>query len=266
MKYAEHLKKIFPDTNLHVEDLLLLESFQIKELIERVPQKEFTTIIRKYPYVHRFLVNKEPSIEPFITRILKKNKEIDDPKIIDEHCSELLWEIGELIIYNKYPETYDSTVKFTWNLEEFIHPNKLKNKIIADIGAGSGMLTILLSEFAKTVYAIEPLYNFRAFLREKLKVKNIKNTFVTEGYLDNIPLPDQSLDYLFTSNALGWNFDKEQQEIERVVKSGGTIIHLMRAFDKDAASPYHKKLMQYNYKFQQLDVDSFKAWYSKTMK
>ena len=84
-----------------------------------------------------------------------------------------------------------------------------------------------------------------------------------EGFLDAIPLPNYSVDILFTSNALGWNFEKEQQEIERVVKSGGQAIHLMRAFDKNAASPYHHQLLNWGYEYQVVEGDGYKAKYSK---
>lgn len=265
MKYATHLKKIFKDTRLDIEDLLLLEPFQISYLPERVPQKEFATLLRTYPIIHRFLQKKEPSIKSFLERVLAENKPITNPKTIEEHCNEIIWEIGELIIFNRYPETYDDKIKFTWKIEEIIDPNVLTNKAIADVGAGSGLLTILLANYAKTTYAIEPLNSFRCFMRKRFQKKQLENTYVIEGFLDRIPLPDHSLDIVFTSNALGWNFDQEQKEIARVVKPGGQVIHLMRAFDQEVSSPHHDKLITYNYQFEQLKAEGFKAKYYKNV-
>lgn len=265
MKYAAHLKQVFKDTRIDIEDLLLLEPFQIKYLPERVPQKEFATLLRTYPIIHRFLQKKDPSIKSFLEKVLEENKPVSKQKIIEEHCNELLWEIGELIIYNKYPETYDEKIEFTWNLYEIVDPNILSNKTVADVGAGSGMLTSLLSNYAKIIYAIEPLSSFRYFMRKRFREKQFNNTYVIEGFLDQIPLPDHSLDILFTSNALGWNFEEEQKEIKRVVKPGGEVIHLMRAFDKDVESPYHEKLLENNYQFQKLHDEGFKARYYKIL-
>jgi ubiquinone/menaquinone biosynthesis C-methylase UbiE len=265
MKYASHLKKIFKDTKIDIEDLLLMEPFQIRNLPERVPEKEFATLLRVHPIIQRFLQKKEPSIKPFLEKVLHENKPENNAKTIEEYCNELLWEIGELIIYNKYPETYDEKIKFTWEIDEIILPELLDNKTIADIGAGSGMLTSLLANYAKTTYAIEPLNSFRCFMRKRFKEKHLTNIFVIEGFLNCIPLPDDSLDILFTSNALGWDFENEQKEITRVVKPGGPVIHLMRAFDKDVASPYHEKLLEYNYQYQQLKGEGFKAKYSKVI-
>ncbi len=263
MKYASHLRKLFKDTRLEIEDLLLLECFQIRYLPERVPQKEFATLLRAYPVIYRFLQKKEPSIKPFLEKVLQETKPETDPKTIEQYCDELIWEIGELLIYNKFPETYDSKVTFTWEIEEIIDPELLINRTIADIGAGSGMLSSLLAHYTDTVYAIEPLNSFRSYLRKRLTEQKINNCYVLEGFLDSIPLPNDSLDFLFTSNALGWNFEQEQKEIERVIKPGGQAIHLIRAFDHDAASPHHEKLLQYNYQFQQLNDEGYKARYFK---
>jgi len=264
MKYASHLKKIFKDTRLYVEDLLLLESFQIKDMVIRAPQKEFATLLRAHPIIHQFLIHKEPSVEKTLSKLLKINNPINDPKAIDDHCNEVMWEVGELIIYNKFPEVYDSKIHFNWKLQEIISPELLKNKTVADAGAGPGVLCFLLSPYCNAVYAIEPLSSFRNYIRKRIQKNSTNNIFPMEGFLDAIPLPRHSVDILFTSNALGWNFEKEQQEIERVVKPGGQAIHLMRAFDQDAESPHHTKLLDYNYHFQKLPDKGFKARYAKT--
>ena len=62
MSYSKKLRDLFPDISLHVEDLLLLEAFQISYLPDRVAEKEFAILLREYPVVHRFLVSKYPPI------------------------------------------------------------------------------------------------------------------------------------------------------------------------------------------------------------
>ncbi len=51
----------------------MLETFQVKNLPERVAVKEFATLLRVYPVVQRFLVSKYPPIGSFIEKILKEN-------------------------------------------------------------------------------------------------------------------------------------------------------------------------------------------------
>ena len=72
------LREFFSGISLTVEDLLLLESFQIKYLPERVPQDEFSILIQKYPFISQFLILKEPTVEEFINSLLQENNMISD--------------------------------------------------------------------------------------------------------------------------------------------------------------------------------------------
>ena len=269
MKYYSRLKKLFDGIELNADDLLLLESFQIQYLPDHVPPKEFSTLLQEYPFVKRFLISKHPPIKSFINDILKENKKINDKDLIDKHCDRLLWEIADLIVYNKHPEAYDKKVNFTWDISEIIPIEDLKEKVAVDVGAGSGMLTFLLANYASTVYAVEPIASFRNFIREKANKEKCSNIFAIDGFLDSIPFPENSFDILFTSNAIGWNLEKELQEIERVVKPGGQAIHIMRVSDNEIENPFHKRLISsdWNYNFfKYQDANGFKLKYVKTMK
>jgi len=268
MKYSKMLKKLFPDIRLNVEDLYHLETFQIKYLPERVPDKEFSVLLRANPFIQRFLISKDPVIESFISEILKKNQDVSDEKIIDELCQELLWEIADLIVYNKYPEVYNDQTNFSWDIDEIITKELLNGKVVADVGAGSGQLAFLLAKNAKTVFAIEPIGSFRSFIREKANREKYENVFAIDGFLDSIPFPDNSFDILFTSNAIGWNIDKELQEIERVVKSNGEVIHIMRVNEDVFENPIHNKLVSsdWNYDFYEYkDKSGLKLKYTKSL-
>ena len=120
MRYSEQLKKLFEGITLSAEDLLLLESFQIDYLPDRVPKKEFSALIRKYPFVRNFLISRNPSIESFINSVLNEYKELENETLIKEYCNEVLWEIADLIVYNKFPEVYDANVDFRWDIKEII--------------------------------------------------------------------------------------------------------------------------------------------------
>ena len=117
MTYSQKLRKLFPEVALHPEDLLLLETFQIKYLPERIAVKEFATLLATHPLIHRFLLAKYPPIVAFLSKILKENPAIKDQADIDKHCQEALWEIADLIIYNKHPERFDAEEKL-WQMWE----------------------------------------------------------------------------------------------------------------------------------------------------
>lgn len=268
MKYSKMLKERFPEISLNLEDLYVLESFQIKYLPERLPKKEFALMLQTYPHIKDFLITKCPEITDYINTILKDCKEPADKDHLNELCNDLLWEIGELIIYNKYTEVFDYKCNFSWKIEELISRGSLKGKVVADVGAGSGKLTFLLSKYAKTVYAIEPLHNFRKFIKEKVKKEKITNIYVIDGFLNSVPFPDNFFDALMTSNAIGWDIDNELAEIERVLKSKAHIIHLMRNTKEGIDNPFHETLVSksWSYKFREYtDKEKIKYKYYKTI-
>ncbi|MCD4789016.1 MAG: class I SAM-dependent methyltransferase [Bacteroidales bacterium] len=269
MKYSKTLKELFAGITLNAEDLLFLETFQIKYLPDRVPQKEFSVLLRANPIIHRYLISKYPPIEIFINTILKENVPINNKNIIEEYCQELLWEIADLIAYNKYPEVYDAKVEFTWELNEIIPGKSLKGKIVIDAGAGTGKLAFRVAKYARTIYAVEPASSFRSFIRDKVKKNKVKNLYTIDGFLDSIPLPDNSADVLMTSNAIGWNLEDELIEIERVLKPGAIAIHLIRNSDPNTENPFHDILISPAWKYvctKFQDTGRLKLKYSKTIK
>jgi len=269
MRYSEILKGLFEGIALKPEDLLHLETFQIKYLPDRVPGKEFATLLRANPVIHRFLISKYPPIENFINSILKENKPVTNKTTIENYCQELLWEIADLTIYNKYPDVFDAKVKFSWELNEIISPKSLKGKVVIDAGAGTGKLAFLVAKYARTTYAVEPASSFRNFIRDKVKKEKVKNLYIFEGFLECIPLPDNSVDVLMTSNAIGWNLEDELTEIERVLKPGAFAIHLMRRPNPKTENPFHDRLISTKWKYTYTQFKSkqgMKIKYSKIIK
>jgi len=266
MTYSQKLRSLFPEISLHWEDLLLLEAFQVKYLPERVAVKEFATLLHTYPVAHRFLVSKYPPISSFLAGILKENKALEDSELIEANCQEALWEIADLIIYNKSPERFDAQAPIKWEIAEINTITSLEGKVVADVGAGSGRIAFLLAPFVQTVYAIEPLASFRSYMKEKSAEKGVENLFIMDGTLDSIPLPNRSLDILITSNAIGWNLNKELKEIERVVKPGGHAIHLLQS-NELVENPFHEILTSspWNYTcLQSEDEEKMKLRYFKS--
>jgi len=227
MTYSKHLRELFPDISLHAEDLLWLETFQIKYLPDRVAAKEFAILLHTYPVVHRYLLSRHPPLSEFLDPVMETHKPGRDESLVHEQCQEALWEIADLIIYNKYPEQFDKQGPIHWEPEEITSMVSLEGKVMADVGAGSGRIAFLLAPRARIVFAVEPASSLRSYMKDKAARDGADNLYVMDGTLDSIPLPDGSLDVLITSNAIGWNLQEELREIERVVKPGGTAIHLL---------------------------------------
>jgi ubiquinone/menaquinone biosynthesis C-methylase UbiE len=105
------------------------------------------------------------------------------------------------------------------------------------------------SKTLKKLFAVEAATSLRRFIRDKAAKENVKNLFVVDGFLDSIPLPDNSADVLMTSNAIGWNLEDELREIERVLKPNAHAIHLIRNPDKKAENPFHDFLISPEWKY-----------------
>jgi len=129
-----------------------------------------------------------------------------------------------------------------WDISEITSLASLEGKTVADIGAGSGRISFLVAPLAHTVYAVEPLSSFRNYRKEKAAKMEMHHLFVMDGTLDSIPLPESSVDLLITSNAIGWNLSGELKEIERVVRPGGTAIHLLHT-EEQAENLCHEILI-----------------------
>ena len=55
------LRKLFADADLHIEDLYLLESFQIEYLPGWLPERELASVLWAHPHIYRFLRTKSPA-------------------------------------------------------------------------------------------------------------------------------------------------------------------------------------------------------------
>ena len=230
MQYAHTLRRRFAGLELKCEDLLFLEPFQVGYLPDRVPPLEFAVFLRANPVIHSYLLSCCPSIRTFIDDVLSRG---GNNKTVEENCNDLLWEIADLIVYSRYPEVYDADTGFPWDIDEIVPPGDLKGKIVIDAGAGSGKLSFPLARYAGAVFAVEPVSGFRRLIRGKIQNGNTENLFVVDGFLESLPFPGSFADYLFTSNAMGWNPDAELSEIERILKPGGCAVHLFRNTEAD---------------------------------
>jgi len=265
MSYEKVLRQLFHGVDLKVEDLYLLESFQISTLQSRVPEQEFAAVLFAYPSIRNFLINKHPPTAEYIQRVQDKYGPAANKKDIAEFSDRLIWEIAELIIYNKYPEIYDARTRaiLGWDFKDITSVVSLKDKIVIDAGAGTGRVAFKAVKDADIVFAVEPCASLREFIRKKAQENSISNLFVIDGFLHAIPLPKGYADVLITSNAIGWKLDDELKEIERVVKPGGYVIHLISSPDTDDPLSKHitKPEWQYNYsKYKNNECTIRKYW------
>jgi SAM-dependent methyltransferase len=136
----------------------------------------------------------------------------------------LAWEL----LYRIEPELYDRLVS-----AEHLHPGVvawLPRDIdrIAEVGAGTGRLTLELIGRARQVTAVEPALPLRRILGRKLAAADHGDRVrVTHGFFDTLPLPDDFADMVVACSAFtpapGHGGEAGLAEMERVCRPGGRV-------------------------------------------
>lgn len=250
--HAGILQRMFPSLDPIVDDLFLLEAHQIASLPERAPSRELAAVLHAYPSLYRFLVTRHPPIEEFLAQLLTEHSQVSPDELVAS-TEVLVWEIADWIVYQRDPGSYDTEAKVDWDLAAVTEVVTLEGKVVIDAGAGTGRVAFSVAPIAQHVFAVEPVGTLRQYMREKATGLGIGNLFVLDGFLHAIPLPAGSADVLLTCQAIGWNLADELAEIERVVKPGGTAMHLFGSPGSQSGNPLHQPLATRGYRFDTYD-------------
>jgi SAM-dependent methyltransferase len=136
----------------------------------------------------------------------------------------LAWEL----LYRLEPELYDRLASV-----ERLHPEVVRwlpceVGRIAEVGAGTGRLTMELIDRGRQVVAVEPALPLRRILRRKLAAAERGDRVrVIGGFFDRLPLPDALADLVVACSAFtpssGHGGDAGLAEMERVCRPGGCV-------------------------------------------
>ena len=102
-------------------------------------------------------------------------------------------------------------------------------KVVADIGAGEGELSLMLARFAETVYSIDQSEAMLREVRSRAEAAGWGGRIMTmAGDLEALPLKDQSVDCAILSQALhhAAQPDRAIQEAALVLKKTGQVVIL----------------------------------------
>ncbi len=136
----------------------------------------------------------------------------------------LAWEL----LYRLEPELYDRLAR-----AERLHPGVVgwlprTAERIAEVGAGSGRLTLELIDRGQVIAAVEPAGPLRQILRRKLaEADHGDRARVIHGFFDRLPLPDDFADLVVACSAFtpdpGHGGEAGLAEMERVCRPGGRV-------------------------------------------
>ncbi len=263
---AERMKRFLKGASLEIEDLFLLEAFQIGYLPGWVPERELAAVVWAYPAIGRYLSKRHPPIAGFLERVTGEHPPADDPEQLAAYGDEVVWTIADLLVYNKCPEVYDGLDFHDWDFAEVTEITPLQGKVVLEGGAGTGRVALEAAETAKLVYAVEPVGRLRQYIRQKALERGLENLYVVDGFNHKIPFPDAFADLLITSHAISWRLEEELAEMERVVRPGGTIIHCPGTADSPRYAELHEHLISPRWAYEFARYEQPDGWKRKYWK
>lgn len=102
----------------------------------------------------------------------------------------------------------------------------IKDKVVADLGCGTGFVSLALASEASIVFSVDNSSNMLKQLKVNTSDKNYKNLYLIKSSLDNLSLFDESVDIVFINMALHHIKDAKKAilEMHRVLKKDGVVV------------------------------------------
>jgi len=137
---------------------------------------------------------------------------------------------GRAAAYSKYRPRYPAEILNILKSEIDFD----KDKTVADIGSGTGLLSQVFLQNGNTVFGVEPNDDMRSLAEQKLSSFPI---FVSvKGTAERTKLTDSSIDLVTVGQAIHW-FDRQRTTMEfaRILKENGHVCIAYNDRNKDDA-------------------------------
>jgi SAM-dependent methyltransferase len=219
----------------HIEDLAVFDDAELCRLFDadacRVRLHDLALSLHDVPIplLRRVRKNLRWRHRSYFTQELNHPVSADAVKAARKRVLDaLFWELT----YWKMPELYEELTE-----GEKLHPGifqqlapYLRDKIVLDIGAGSGRATFECLRYgARLVYAVEPSPGLLRILGQKLAQQPVADRVVMrQGDFSHIPLEDSSVDVALSCSAFTAESDQGGEaglaEMRRITKQGGRMV------------------------------------------
>jgi ubiquinone/menaquinone biosynthesis C-methylase UbiE len=163
----------------------------------------------------------------------------------------------------------DPTERFTQTVQDYVkyrpsYPREVlkllidechltKDKIIADVGSGTGLLAKLFLENGNLVYGVEPNQAMREAGEEYLKTYPNFNSI--NGTAEATSLEKQSIDIITVGTAFHWfDIEKTKAEFQRILTVGGCVFliwNVRNAGQSELIRDYEKLLLKYSPEYKE---------------
>jgi SAM-dependent methyltransferase len=250
-------------SKLSFKTLLLLERVQLSWFPGWVPEGDLAQALKANPAVEWYIRHKCPEIEGWLNCIMTQAPRQPASKTTRQAEIAVLESLDDLVVYVTDPSVYDAQPFLNWDSQELTGMANFSDKVVIDVGAGTGRLTLAVAEMAKTVYAVEPVSNLRDYLRQKVSKLGLRNVFVMDGLIASLPFPERFADISMGGHVYGDGPENEYNELVRVTHPGGMI--LLCPGNSDLDNPAHAFLVSRNFHWSRFEEprDGWKRKYWK---
>ena len=122
------------------------------------------------------------------------------------------------------------------------HGALTEDAVVADVGAGTGMLAELFLEAGHRVLAVEPNAEMLVACREL--AAHQPRLEVVEGSAEATTLPDASVDLIAVGRAMHWfDWSRAHREFARILRPGGWVLNASNGHS-DSGGPISNRLSQ----------------------
>jgi SAM-dependent methyltransferase len=212
-------------SDLSINVLLLLESVQLSWLPGWLPEAELGTALTANPAVEWYLRHKNPTLNAWVDRVLQQSSPDTTPEGIRQAELTILRSINDLVVYAVNPQIYVDLPFQGWDSSELSSLADFSRKTVIDVGAGTGRLTFIAADAgASPIFAVEPVGNLRAFLKETARNRGLKDVYTMDGLITDMPFPANFGDIVMAGHVFGDHPKAEHAELVRVAKPGGMVI------------------------------------------
>ncbi len=141
--------------------------------------------------------------------------------------------------YLEFPDVYDRfALHDVAGVAEFARRFDLSNKVIVDVGSGTGLSTFELAKHARFVVGVEPWASMRDFAIKKGRTLGVQNVAFVAGVAHELPFDENVADFVVSVFGFPFGYWEEGRrdlsarfvaESRRIVKPGGYIISITGA-------------------------------------
>ena len=180
--------------------------------------------LRRYPHVTAFVRAKAPECGAFLDAVQAvSGGDWSDAELREAETR--VMQAHETFVVYAYPDVMNR-VNYIRNWDEkYLHElADLTDKIVLDVGSGTGRLAFAAAKRARRVYASEPCDRLREYMRDRIRAEGVRNMKVLDGEVLCLPFEDGTFDVVLSGHVVGDFYEEEIAEMARITKDGGWMV------------------------------------------